>query len=167
VLLLICYYDSRLRLAGRILLPLDTTTNFVRAIALLGTLLFQFGLHAQASDPSRWVVPTIGSANGPIGYGGTMPFVTPPFGMTDWTPQTRQNRLSVVSYNYSDTTMSGFMGTHQPAIWMGDYGYLTIMPEVDSLKLSPDSRALRFAHAVFRIAGCRIASNDKNFDDSH
>jgi predicted alpha-1,2-mannosidase len=128
-------------------LPLDTTTNFVRAIALLGTLLFQFGLHAQASDPSRWVVPTIGSANGPIGYGGTMPFVTPPFGMTDWTPQTRQNRLSVVSYNYSDTTMSGFMGTHQPAIWMGDYGYLTIMPEVDSLKLSPDSRALRFAHA--------------------
>jgi predicted alpha-1,2-mannosidase len=98
-------------------------------------------------DPIRWVSPLIGSARGAIGYGGTMPFVTPPFGMTDWTPQTRQNSLGVVSYNFADTTLSGFMGTHQPAIWMGDYGYLTIMPEIDSLKLAPDARALPFTHA--------------------
>ena len=62
-----------------------------------------------------------------------MPFVTPPFGMTDWTAQTRQNKLGGVSYKYEDTTISGFMGTHQPAIWMGDYGYVTLMPEVESL----------------------------------
>jgi predicted alpha-1,2-mannosidase len=112
-------------------------------------LLFPPVLHANSSttpDPIRWVNPTIGSAKGPIGYGGTMPFVTPPFGMIDWTPQTRQNSLGVVSYNYADRTLSGFMGTHQPAIWMGDYGYLTLMPEVDGLKLTPESRALRFAH---------------------
>ena len=31
-----------------------------------------------------------------------MPFVTAPFGMTNWTPQTRQNKISVTSYNYDD-----------------------------------------------------------------
>jgi putative alpha-1,2-mannosidase len=34
-----------------------------------------------------------------------MPFVTTPFGMTSWTPQTRQNKISVTSYNYDDTTI--------------------------------------------------------------
>ena len=76
-----------------------------------------------------------------------MPFVTRPFGMTNWTPQTRQNRVGVVSYNYADTSISGFMATHQPAIWMGDYGYLTLMPEVGSRKETPVARQLPFSHA--------------------
>jgi predicted alpha-1,2-mannosidase len=100
---------------------------------------------AQA-DPVDWVNLYIGTGSGPIGYGGTMPFVTPPFGMTDWTPQTRQNKLSVVSYKYEDTDISGFIGTHQPAIWMGDYGYVTLMPEIDVLKTSPEDRKLPFTH---------------------
>jgi predicted alpha-1,2-mannosidase len=99
-----------------------------------------------AQDALQWVDPYIGTASGPIGYGGTMPFVTPPFGMTNWTPQTRQNRLSVASYNYDDPTISGFIGTHQPAIWMGDYGYVTIVPEIDSLKITPEERKLPFSH---------------------
>ncbi|MBB5064856.1 GH92 family glycosyl hydrolase [Granulicella mallensis] len=89
----------------------------------------------------------VGTGKGAIGYGGTMPFVTPPFGMTDWTPQTRQNKISVTSYEYSDPAISGFMGTHQPAIWMGDYGYVTLMPELDELKTSPEARKLPFTHA--------------------
>jgi predicted alpha-1,2-mannosidase len=93
------------------------------------------------------VNPYIGTGSGKIGYGGTMPFVTPPFGMTDWTPQTRQNKLSVVSYKYEDTTISGFIGTHQPAIWMGDYGYVTLMPEIGELKTSPEARKLAFRHS--------------------
>jgi len=80
-------------------------------------------------------------------YGGTMPFVEPPFAMTSWTPQTRQNRISVTSYNYGDTNISGFIGTHQSAIWMGDYGYVTLMPEVDDIKTTPDARRLPFTHA--------------------
>lgn len=97
-------------------------------------------------DAVSRVNPLIGSGSGKIGYGGTMPFVTPPFGMTDWTPQTRQNKLSVVSYKYEDTTISGFIGTHQPAIWMGDYGYVTIMPEIGGLKTTPEARQLPFQH---------------------
>jgi predicted alpha-1,2-mannosidase len=55
--------------------------------------------------------------------------------------------LSVVSYKYEDTDISGFIGTHQPAIWMGDYGYVTLMPEVGTLKTSPEDRKLPFTHA--------------------
>lgn len=104
-------------------------------------------LAASPAESIDWVNPLIGTARGKIGYGGTMPFVTPPFGMTDWTPQTRQNKISVVSYNYDDKTVSGFMGTHQPAIWMGDYGYITLMPEIGALKTTPDARKLPFSHA--------------------
>jgi predicted alpha-1,2-mannosidase len=96
--------------------------------------------------PIDWVNVHIGTGSGPIGYGGSMPFVVPPFGMTDWTAQTRQNKLGTVSYNDADTSVSGFMGTHQPAIWMGDYGYVTVMPEVDALKVSPEERRLGFRH---------------------
>ena len=76
-----------------------------------------------------------------------MPFVTAPFGMTDWTPQTRENKISVTSYYYSDTTISGFIGTHQPAIWMGDYGYVTLMPQVGPLRTAFNDRKLPFKHA--------------------
>src|SRR5881394_1385100 len=94
-----------------------------------------------------YVNPFIGTQASAIGYGGTMPFVTPPFGMTNWTPQTRQNKISVVSYNYDDTTISGFIGTHQPAIWMGDFGYVTIVPQVGELRTTPESRKLPYRHA--------------------
>jgi predicted alpha-1,2-mannosidase len=113
--------------------------------------VFPLGLPANSAaqvpaDPIRLVNVFIGSGSGPIGYGGTMPFVTPPFGMTDWTAQTRQNKVSVTSYKYEDTSISGFIGTHQPAIWMGDFGYVTLMPELDSLKTTPDERKLPFTH---------------------
>jgi len=124
------------------------------SLALVSGLawVFSLGLASSSaaqvpSDPIRLVNVFIGSGSGPIGYGGTMPFVTPPFGMTDWTAQTRQNKVSTVSYKYEDTSISGFMGTHQPAIWMGDFGYVTLMPELDSLKSTPDERKLPFTHA--------------------
>jgi predicted alpha-1,2-mannosidase len=96
-----------------------------------------------------WVNTYIGTGSDGLGgsdYGGTMPFVTTPFGMTNWTPQTRENRISVSSYAIEDDTISGFIGTHQPAIWMGDYGYVTLTPEVDSVKIAPDARKLPFRH---------------------
>lgn len=99
----------------------------------------------ESPSPVDWVNPYIGTAGGGSDYGGTMPFVTTPFGMTNWTPQTRQNKISVSSYAYEDHTISGFIGTHQPAIWMGDYGYLTLIPEIDSVKTAPEDRKLPFS----------------------
>jgi predicted alpha-1,2-mannosidase len=102
---------------------------------------------AWAADPAPadLVNMYIGTAGGGSDYGGTMPLVTTPFGMTNWTAQTRQNKISVTSYAWEDHTISGFIGTHQPAIWMGDYGYVTLMPELDGVKVSPESRKLPFA----------------------
>jgi predicted alpha-1,2-mannosidase len=97
-------------------------------------------------DPLTYVNPLIGTQKSRIGYGGTMPFVSPPFAMTNWTPQTRQNKISVTSYEYDDPAITGFIGTHQPAIWMGDYGYVTLMPQVGELHTTPEARGLAFSH---------------------
>ena len=98
-------------------------------------------------SPVDWVNPYIGTAGPGSDYGGTMPLVTTPFGMTNWTAQTRQNKISVSSYHYGDSTISGFIGTHQPAIWMGDFGYVTLVPELDEIKTAPEARKLSFTHA--------------------
>jgi predicted alpha-1,2-mannosidase len=99
-------------------------------------------------DPVFYVNTLVGTQKSAIGYGGTMPFVAPPFAMTDWTAQTRQNKISITSYNYDDQAISGFIGTHQPAIWMGDYGYVTIMPQTGALRTTPDSRKMPFKHST-------------------
>ncbi len=130
------------------------------------------GLTAQ-NDAVSYVSPLVGTQRSVIGYGGTMPFVTPPFGMTDWTPQTRQNKISVVSYNYDDATISGFIGTHQPAIWMGDYGYVTVIPQVGELRTTPESREAsvqsRIGSSASRLlsclAGCGSRREDPGGDD--
>lgn len=123
--------------------------KLAKALQVHALLLFSSAalLAAPPKGNIDQVNPYIGTGSGKIGYGGTMPFVTPPFGMTDWTPQTRQNRLSVVSYKYEDTHIQGFMGTHQPAIWMGDYGYLTLVPQVGPLATTPETRQMAFTHA--------------------
>jgi predicted alpha-1,2-mannosidase len=113
---------------------------------VLFCMLGSTGLFAQR-DAVSYVNPLIGTQKSAIGYGGTMPFVTAPFGMTDWTPQTRQNKISIVSYNYDDKSVSGFIGTHQPAIWMGDYGYVTVIPQIGELRTTPESRKLGYSHA--------------------
>ena len=109
-------------------------------------------VHAATSrgrmTPVDWVntyIGTGGSSDGPE-YGGTMPLVTTPFGMTNWTAQTRQNRISVSSYAYEDGMISGFIGTHQPAVWMGDYGYVTLMPETGAIQPTVEYRRQPFTH---------------------
>ncbi len=108
--------------------------------------LFVPALFAAQQDPLSYVNPLIGTKKSKIGYGGTMPFVSPPFAMTNWTPQTRQNKISITSYEYDDAAITGFIGTHQPAIWMGDYGYITLMPQTGELRTSPETRGLAFSH---------------------
>ena len=76
-------------------------------------------------------------------YGGTVPAVTTPFGMTQWCPVTRINGISQTMYHNKDSLLLGFMATHQPAVWMGDYGYMTLMPQCGSLKLKPSERGVR------------------------
>lgn len=62
--------------------------------------------------------------------------------MTDWTPMTQVNNISRLPYRYDQKTIIGFMGTHQPTVWMGDYGFLTLMPETGRRAVSPKERGL-------------------------
>lgn len=82
----------------------------------------------------------------PDGSGGMIPSTAPPFAMTRWVAQTRQNYVSVTPYNYTDTTIHGFQGTHQPAIWMGESGQIVIAPGAGDVKSTFNERGLAFSH---------------------
>ena len=77
----------------------------------------------------RYVNPLVGTFGlSPNGNGGMIPSVSPPFGMTRWTPQTRENFISQCPYHDADHFIHGFQGTHQPAIWMGESGQVVLSP---------------------------------------
>lgn len=108
-----------------------------RSICILLCLLFNASDCVLAQQPIDYVDTMIGTTGPSVSdYGGMVPGVARPFGMTHWTAMTRENKISVCPYNYSDTTIQGFLGTHQPAIWMGDYGYVSLMPSVGELKIN-------------------------------
>ncbi|KAI7153510.1 hypothetical protein KC349_g8314 [Hortaea werneckii] len=93
----------------------------------------------------RYVNPKIGTYGiTPNGNGGMIPSVSVPFGMTRWTPQTRENFISQCPYNDMDTHIHGFQATHQPAIWMGESGQVVINPGVGDVKSQFTRRAHSF-----------------------
>ena len=107
-------------------------------------LISSAALAAKPFDPVDMVNTFIGTT-GPKGvknYGGVCPWVAPPHAMTDWTPMTQLNFISQLPFRYEDRYIKGFMGTHQPTIWMSDYGFLTVMPEIGSPKIRRDDRAM-------------------------
>jgi predicted alpha-1,2-mannosidase len=69
----------------------------------------------------------------------TIPAVGLPFGMTQWTPQTRLTEQKCVApYYFNDKTINGFRGTHWiSGSCMQDYGSVTIMPTTGRLKTLP------------------------------
>ncbi|WP_394832972.1 GH92 family glycosyl hydrolase [Pendulispora rubella] len=93
------------------------------------------------------VNPMIGTTGtDPAEYGGMIPSVAPPFAMTRWSVMTRENWVSRLPYHHDDKKIRGFIGTHQPAIWMGDYGYVVGMPGVGEVKVGAEARSLAFTH---------------------
>lgn len=110
-----------------------------------------------ASDYTQWVDPLIGTAPATtarvLGYGTeplphTIPSVTMPLGMTNWTPQTQATETKCVApYYYLDSLINGFRGTH----WLSgscvqDYGSLTLMPQTGELRYQLEDRATPFSH---------------------
>ena len=88
-------------------------------------------------------------------YGGTIPSVAPPFAMTQWSAMTRENYISSNPYNYKDSSIIGFIGTHQPAIWMGDYGFISFLPRSGKVKISQVIEMLFFS--LFDLPNCFCA----------
>jgi predicted alpha-1,2-mannosidase len=115
----------------------------VKTKVLFGLFLLS-ALFARAQDPIKHVNMFIGStAQHAAEYGGTTPAVSAPFGMTQWCAVTRINGISRTMYHHNDEHLLGFMATHQPAVWMGDYVFFTLMPQVGSLKIKPEERAVK------------------------
>ena len=94
-----------------------------------------------------YVNPLIGTDGKGTEYGGMVPGVTPPFGMTQWMPMTRKNEISRCAYHYRDAFIQGFLGSHQPAVWMGEYGQVSIMPGLGDVVVDLEKRKLPFSHA--------------------
>jgi predicted alpha-1,2-mannosidase len=124
----------------------STRSGFLTTLVAVCLAFNLFGAtRVWAQEPIDEVNPMIGTTGPSVyDYGGMIPGVTVPFGMTHWTAQTRENKISVYSYNYKDATIQGFLGTHQPAIWMGDYGHVSLMPY--SGELNTTSPKLPFRH---------------------
>ena len=106
---------------------------------------------SEAGPERTYLVDTVNPLIGTTGvhpteYGGRIPAVMTPFGMTQWSAMTRENSIGTCPYHYKDTSIIGFIGTHQPSIWMGDYGYLSFMPQTGKLGLSKSERAMDYRH---------------------
>ncbi|MBR6249134.1 MAG: GH92 family glycosyl hydrolase [Muribaculaceae bacterium] len=115
---------------------------------LLLTPLFIIALITNIHGKSLvdYVNPLIGTAL--HGEGGTAPFVGPPHAMTNLLAQTRENKMSTMAYVHDDSQIIGFLASHQPTVWMGDYGYVSLMPQQGEQVLTlPEQRQLPFSHA--------------------
>lgn len=123
------------------------------SIASLLLILASSGFAQQSKVKKQevdYVNPLIGTASAGFAKGldggGTMPSVGTPFGMTNFVAQTGENYMSRMNYFYETDSVIGFLASHQPTVWMGDYGYVSVMPQIGDLKLLPADRGLTFDH---------------------
>lgn len=117
----------------------------IRLFFVLFSLWCCTGIAQTVQNPLQYVNPLIGTA-GVWFYGRTTPFVTPPFGMTNWTACTRNSSIGLSAYKYLDKHIIGFRGTHKPAMWMGDYGYVSIMPVAGESEKNQTTHRASFSH---------------------
>lgn len=127
----------------------------MKKISLILSALFTLLVNSFSQTKKQevdYVNPLIGTAS--TGFakgldgGGTMPSVGTPFGMTNFVAQTGENYMSRMNYFYEDSSIMGFLASHQPTVWMGDYGYVSVMPQLGDLKVLPEQRALKFNHST-------------------
>ena len=90
------------------------------------------------TDPANYVDPFIGTG----GHGHTYPGATVPFGMVQFSPDTRMNDWDGCSgYHTSDNTILGFSTTHLSGTGCSDYGDFRFMPIVGEVKLDKGDEA--------------------------
>lgn len=136
-----------------------TTNKLYLAIAVTTLFLIFSGCRKKTENLIQYANPLIGTgpSTGPGGtkhnqgseaWGQVTPAVSTPFGMTQWTPQTRDTENKCVApYYYGGKNIQGFRGSH----WLGgsctqDYGSFTIMPVTGYLKTFATERASDYTH---------------------
>lgn len=118
--------------------------SFGAVLSVLGGVFSGMAAEKSAVDS---IDPLIGTEGAGSQYGGMFPGVGQPFASLQWVGMTRLTEVGKTSYNFSDTTLLGFVGTRQPAIWMGDYGQVSIAPRVGAVDVDFATRGLPFSHA--------------------
>ncbi len=105
------------------------------------------------TDPASYVDPFIGTG----GHGHTFPGATVPFGMVQFSPDTRMNDWDGCSgYHTSDNTILGFSTTHLSGTGCSDYGDFRFMPFTEEFKLDwdlPDIAAYERCDSLYSHAG--------------
>ena len=88
------------------------------------------------TDAASYVDPFIGTG----GHGHTFPGATVPFGMMQFSPDTRMNDWDGCSgYHVSNNSILGFSTTHLSGTGCSDYGDFRFMPIVGEVKLDKGS----------------------------
>lgn len=123
-------------------------------------LLFVFMMKQSFSqDLVRYVQPMSGTASSTtpasLKHGGstelnanTIPAVTLPFAMIQWTPQTQSSETKCIPpYFYKDSLLNGLRGSH----WLSgsctqDYGSFSVMPITGKLKTAVGDYQTKFSH---------------------
>ena len=123
----------------------------MRQLSFLSAFLILMPLYLFAQKAEvDYVNSYIGSARNK--EGGLLPAVGPPFAMTNFCAQTGENAIDRMPYYYEDKQLMGFIATHQPTLWMGDYGYVSLMPQIGELKTLPNDRQLNFSHDEEKVS---------------
>ena len=110
----------------------------MKKLVLFTLIALAFGACQTKSDiqpienPASYVDPFIGTG----GHGHTFPGATVPFGMMQFSPDTRMNDWDGCSgYHTSDNTILGFSTTHLSGTGCSDYGDFRFLPIVGEVKL--------------------------------
>ncbi|EER06120.1 hypothetical protein Pmar_PMAR024955 [Perkinsus marinus ATCC 50983] len=61
-----------------------------------------------------------------LSTGGATPLMGRPFGFNHWSVQTEPDHATVRYFNPASRSFYGVRCTHQPSIWIGDYGYFLV-----------------------------------------
>lgn len=99
-------------------------------------------------EPVDYVNPLIGTLNKfELSNGNVYPVVAMPWGMNFWTAQTGKMGSGWI-YSYNEDKIRGFRQTHQPHVWLRDYGQFAIMPVTKGPVFDEDERASWYSHKV-------------------
>ncbi|EHQ25017.1 GH92 family glycosyl hydrolase [Mucilaginibacter paludis] len=146
------------------------------SLSYLLVLLLTVTLPLHSQNVVNYVQPMAGTgiANTPAAlkhgegfalFANTIPAVTTPFAMTQWTPQTQLTENKCVPpYYYKDHYFSGFRGSH----WLSgsctqDYGSVTIMPISGKLKTANTEYPTPFSHQDETSSPYRYSIDLKNY----
>jgi putative alpha-1,2-mannosidase len=100
--------------------------------------------HHPSEDLVQYVNDIIGTTA--KGDGGNQPNVNPPFAMTNFSPVTDESMICNSCYHYEKNQIIGFTGNHHASPCMGDFGFVTLWPSVNNIKIKASDRHLFFRH---------------------